>query len=110
MDGKPCKNVDPHTPDAGSPIYAPDVAMSGVARYKDRFFSQQRFYEEAANGTLPAFAWVMPPDEACDHPCHDVAKGERILKVRGDMRFGSVVGWCSRQTIPSNAKGKERRN
>ena len=57
-----------------------DVAMIGVARHKDRFMSQQIFYEQAANGTLPALSWILPPLQACDHPCHDIAKGERILK------------------------------
>ena len=65
VDGKPCHGVDPHTPEAGSPIPSPDVAMSGVARHKSRFISQKVFYEQAANGTLPAFSWVMPPMEAC---------------------------------------------
>ena len=59
---------------------SPDVAMIGVARHKDRFMSQQIFYEQAANGTLPALSWILPPLQACDHPCHDIAKGERILK------------------------------
>lgn len=80
IDGKPCHGEDPHDPDAGSAISSPDVAMIGVARHKDRFMSQQIFYEQAANGTLPALSWILPPLQACDHPCHDVAKGERILK------------------------------
>merc|ERR1712185_527559 len=54
--------------------------MAGVGRYKDRFMSQARFYDAAAKGTLPQFSWIMPPDEGCDHPCHDIAKGERYLK------------------------------
>lgn len=88
----PCHGVDPNTPNAGSPIPSPDVAMSGVSRHVDRFFSQQHFYERAANGTLPAFNWVMPPMEACDHPCQDVAKGERLLKdVYEALRAGP--GW-----------------
>lgn len=63
-----------------SSITTPDVAMAGVARHNDRFFSQELFYEQAANGTLPAFTWLLPPAQACDHPCHDVAKGERLQK------------------------------
>ena len=58
----------------------PDVLLSGVARHRDKFFSQRRFYERAAAGTLPAFSFVYPPVQACDHPCHDMAKGERLLK------------------------------
>eukprot|EP01062_Namystynia_karyoxenos_P007990 TRINITY_DN12818_c0_g1_i2.p1 TRINITY_DN12818_c0_g1~~TRINITY_DN12818_c0_g1_i2.p1 ORF type:complete len:503 (+),score=164.62 TRINITY_DN12818_c0_g1_i2:160-1668(+) len=80
LDGKPCHGEDPHDPDSGSAINSPDVAMSGVARHVDRFVSQTLFYEDAANGTLPAFSWILPPLQACDHPCHDVAKGERLLK------------------------------
>jgi len=80
LDGKPCHGEDPHDPDSASAINTPDVAMSGVARHKDRFFSQTLFYEHAANGTLPAVSWLLPPQQACDHPCHDVAKGERLLK------------------------------
>ena len=80
LDGKPCHGEDPHDPEAGSAISSPDVAMIGVARHKDRFMSQQIFYEQAANGTLPALSWILPPLQACDHPCHDIAKGERILE------------------------------
>mmetsp|Transcript_94372 Transcript_94372/g.270274 ORF Transcript_94372/g.270274 Transcript_94372/m.270274 type:complete len:609 (-) Transcript_94372:146-1972(-) len=76
----PCEGIDPHDPESGSTIPTPDVGMSGVGRYADHFYSQKRFYDEAAEGTLPAFSWVMPPFQACDHPCYDVAKGERLLK------------------------------
>ena len=58
----------------------PDVVMMGVARHKDRFFSHTLFYEQAAAGTLPAFSWISPKHEAADHPCLDLAKGERMLK------------------------------
>ena len=58
----------------------PDVLLSGVARHRDKFFSQRHFYERASAGTLPAFSFVYPPVQACDHPCHDMAKGERLLK------------------------------
>jgi hypothetical protein len=40
----------------------------------------ERFYTAAATGTLPALSWMLPPLQACDHPCYDVAKGERLLK------------------------------
>lgn len=81
LDGHPaCHGEDPITPDSPSAISTPDVAMEGVARYSERFFSQKFFYEGAASGTLPAFSWFLPPIQACDHPCHDVAKGERLLK------------------------------
>ena len=38
------------------------------------------FYEQAAAGTLPAFSWISPKHEAADHPCLDLAKGERMPK------------------------------
>ena len=41
---------------------------------------QDVFYKQAAAGTLPQFSFINPPGEACDHPCHDMAKGERLLK------------------------------
>lgn len=41
---------------------------------------QDVFYKQAAAGTLPQFSFINPPSEACDHPCHDMAKGERLLK------------------------------
>ena len=65
--------------------------MAGVGRHKDRFLSQELFYEQAAAGTLPSFSWLMPPMQACDHPCHDMAKGERLLKdVYEALREGPV--------------------
>ena len=41
----------------------PDVTMAGVARHKDHFFSHELFYDQAANGSLPAFSWISPPHE-----------------------------------------------
>ena len=38
------------------------------------------FYEQAAAGMLLAFSWISPKHEAADHPCLDLAKGERMLK------------------------------
>mgnify|MGYP002846148847 CR=1 FL=1 len=80
LDGKPCHGESQHDPDSASAINTPDVAMEGVARHQDRFYSQTLFYERAANGTLPSLSWILPPQQACDHPCHDIAKGERLLK------------------------------
>jgi phospholipase C len=54
--------------------------MAGVARHIDTFHSQTTFYKQAAAGTLPAFSWFSPSLQSCDHPCHDIAKGERLLK------------------------------
>ena len=97
----------------------PDVTMAGVARHADRFFSHDLFYKQAADGTLPAFSWIAPPvsprgqfsfscgacnylklhrhcccaqHEAADHPCMDLAKGERLLKdIYEALRGGK--GW-----------------
>lgn len=40
LDGEPCHGEDPHDPDSASAIATPDVAMEGVGRYKEEFFSQ----------------------------------------------------------------------
>ena len=85
----PCNTSALNDPDDG---VDPDLIMMGVGRHKKRFLSQELFYERAASGTLPEFSWVMPPVEACDHPCHDVGKGERVLKdVYEALRAGP--GW-----------------
>lgn len=80
LDGKNCTGEDPITDDSPSAINTPDVGMEGVARYQDNFYSQDLFYAWAANGTLPSFSWFNPALQGCDHPCYDVAKGERLLK------------------------------
>jgi hypothetical protein len=54
----------------------------GVSRYKDHFASHTQFYRDAAAGALPAFSWLNCKEEAADHPCSDMAKGERCQKVR----------------------------
>ena len=66
LDGKPCHGEDPITDDSPSAISTPDVAMEGVARYKERFFSQEHFYAQAAAGTRGRrtcrhFLWDAPP-------------------------------------------------
>jgi len=48
------------------------MELDGVARHKDRCFSHDQFYKDAAAGTLPAFSYLSPVGEACDHPCHDM--------------------------------------
>ena len=45
LDGLPCHGEDPITDDSPSAINTPDVAMEGVARYADSYFSQTLFYE-----------------------------------------------------------------
>ena len=82
--------------------------MAGVARYVERYFSQDLFYEAAANGTLPAFSWVHPPIQACDHPCHDVAKGERLLKdvyeaLRASPKWYAPPPRARRRPAPSSS-------
>jgi phospholipase C len=70
----------------------PEMELDGVARHKDNCFSHDQFYKDAAAGTLPAFSYLSPVGEACDHPCHDMAKGERQLKdIYEALRAGP--GW-----------------
>lgn len=70
----------------------PDIIMEGVARHSDRFFAQTEFYRMAANGTLPQFTYLLPPNAMSDHPCYDVGGGERLLKdVYEALRAGP--GW-----------------
>jgi hypothetical protein len=69
----------PDEPVLGDANY-PDVSMDGVARYPNRFFGYDTFYEQAQNGSLPHFSWVAPNNSYSDHPCNDVAKGERLTK------------------------------
>ena len=42
------------------------------------------FYARAARGDLPAFSWLLPRNGGAhpndDHPCHDMALGEQLLK------------------------------
>ena len=68
------------------------LGLDGTARHKHACFSHTTFYADAANGTLPAFSYIMPPTEACDHPCYDMAKGERLVKdIYEALRAGP--GW-----------------
>jgi phospholipase C len=82
-----------HTP------HSADMNMEGVLRYPDSILGYPDFFAQAANGSLPAFSWVLPgtdprtqghPND--DHPCHDVALGERLVKdVYEALRAGP--GW-----------------
>lgn len=58
----------------------PDICMDGIARHKRRFFNYSRFFRDAAAGTLPNFAMIQPNGSRCDHPCADLAMGERLDK------------------------------
>ena len=59
-----------------------------LQRHTKRILPSHDFYSAAANGTLPEFSWVMPGRDPrtgganSDHPCNDIALGERLLKVR----------------------------
>ena len=37
-------------------------------------FAYEAFYEDAAAGNLSSFTWINAKEEACDHPCNDMAK------------------------------------
>ena len=60
--------------------------LDGVARHHrnadgtSKFHTYRTFFEQAAAGTLPNFVWIAPNGTTMDHPCEDVAKGERLLK------------------------------
>ena len=63
---------------------------------------EARLYWDAASGTLPAFSWVMPPFQACDHPCYDNAKGERFVKdFYETLRAGPNVREPQGRSVPS---------
>jgi len=74
-------------------INFPDTMMDGVARYaRSSFFNYSTFFADAAAGTLPHFSMVMPKASYNDHPCHDIALGERLVKdIYEALRAGP--GW-----------------
>jgi len=74
-------------------INFPDTMMDGVARYaRSSFFNYSTFFADAAQGTLPHLSWISPNSSYNDHPCHDIALGERIVKdVYEALRAGK--GW-----------------
>ena len=74
----------------------PEGGMAGVARHKDNCFNHTEFYKLAASGDLPSHSYLSPPGEACDHPCHDIAKGERFLK---DVYEALRAGPCWENTL-----------
>ena len=45
----------------------PEPYMEGVMRHKENCHNHTAFYADAAAGTLPAFSFLSPPGEACDH-------------------------------------------
>ena len=84
-----------------------DGYMAGVARHIKNFRSHSTFYEQAASGTLPAFSWLSPSWQSCDHPCNDMAKGERQLKDAYEALCAGPVGppaalpSCAKQNSPA---------
>ena len=70
----------------------PDMFMDGVGRHQESYHSYETFFKQAANGTLPHFSMIHPNDTWTDHPCNDVAKGERLTKdIYEALRAGD--GW-----------------
>merc|ERR1740117_1919242 len=63
-----------------TPVEIPDIILQGVARHSGHFQNYTDFYDRAAAGTLPSVSWLMPPGPMMDHPCHDMALGERLHK------------------------------
>ena len=47
---------------------------------QDHFKNFTDFFDRAAAGTLPSVSWIHPPGAMCDHPCQDMALGERLQK------------------------------
>ena len=84
-----------------------DGYMAGVARHIKNFHSHSTFYEQAASGTLLAFSWLSPSWQSCDHPCNDMAKGERQLKDAYEALCAGPVGppaalpSCAKQNSPA---------
>jgi phospholipase C len=67
-----------------------ELFMAGIAHNPDNVRQMDAFWEDAQEGTLPAFAWVNPRSGinvstgvgATDqHPDHDVAAGEALIKA-----------------------------
>ena len=77
----------------------PDAYMAGVLRHAENNFKTSRtFFKEAAEGTLPKFSYIVSGSDPRnghpndDHPCHDVALGERNVKDHYEaLRAGP--GW-----------------
>ena len=82
------------------------------------------FYDQARKGTLPSFSWILPRQghnkttgqgSNDDHPCHDIALGERLLKdtyeaVRAGPGWEKTVmivtyddpgGWFDHGSVPT---------
>ena len=66
-----------------------ELFMESVAHHPDNLQTMEAFFQDAAQGTLPAFAWVNPRSginvttgmgSNSQHPDHDVALGERLMK------------------------------
>ena len=72
--------------------FTADVFPLGIGRYMQRIRSTDQFFEDAANGTLPAFSLVDPDfdtllrGEPAGHP-----EG-RELRGRGDQRGAARQG------------------
>jgi hypothetical protein len=65
----------------------------------------QDFYNMSYNGSLPALSWVVPGTDPrngkgnSDHPCNDVALGERLQKdIYEALRAGP--GWNKARRSP----------
>jgi len=65
-----------------------DIYMAGLLKHivgrAKTFDEKDGFFERAAKGTLPQFSWMLPRNGGShpndDHPCHDMALGEELLK------------------------------
>jgi phospholipase C len=66
-----------------------EMFMESIAHHPERLSPMETFFEDAASGNLPSFAWINPRSGVNvttgvgsndQHPDHDVALGERYMK------------------------------
>ena len=76
--------------------------MESVAHHPERQADMDVFFSDAATGNLPAFAWINPRSGVNvttgegsndQHPDHDVALGEQLMKVGFKLTFFSFLSF-----------------
>jgi len=97
-------------------VQFPDSMMEGVARHKDHFQTFDTFFAQAANGTLPQLSFVRGNSSNSDHPCYDVALGERLHKdmyeaLRAGKKTPVLCHFIPKMIIlPRQARDKDRKS
>ena len=87
------KNFSIFYNDTPGDIYITSVLEKALSHAHKYNAKGRGFYDAAAEGTLPELSWIVPryggPHPNDDHPCHDVALGELLLKeVYESLRAG----------------------